>query len=166
MDLKFDIRGNLYPSRKTEIDFSTFEEIFVNSFEPTSSRYVILENYKNYLTDFREKMTPDFIQLVNGSFVSTKENPGDIDFVTIVKHEVCQEKKLIVQEFFSKSAAKKKYNIDAYLVEMYEENDKQYFLSKSDLAYWNNFFGSTKPNRRRKKFPKGYLQITFGNPDY
>ena len=84
MELTFDIRGNLMPYEKVRLTLSEFEELFVHSFDKQSTRYEIFENYSKFISDFKKEITPHFIQWVNGSFVSNKKNPNDIDFVTLI----------------------------------------------------------------------------------
>ena len=86
MELTFDIRGNLIPYERTELFIDNFEEFFVDSFDIDSTRKEIFKNYQKYIHDFKEEVTSDFIQWINGSFATNKKNPRDIDFVTLINH--------------------------------------------------------------------------------
>ena len=88
MVLNFDSRGYLKPYRKVELGFYDFKEVFVDSFDQTSTRHRIFENYLKFLQDFSREVSENFIQWIDGSFVTRKVNPRDIDFVSIPKR-VC-----------------------------------------------------------------------------
>jgi len=65
MDISFDIRGNLKPYDKVQLTEDNFREIFVDSFGRESIRYKIYQNYNNYIQDFREFVSEDFIQWID-----------------------------------------------------------------------------------------------------
>ncbi|MCB0425685.1 MAG: hypothetical protein KDD13_13725, partial [Mangrovimonas sp.] len=88
MKLKFDSRGNLIPYEKIELSFDEFESFYIDNFEGLNEiRKEIFENYQTYLSDFREQISEDFIQWVDGSYITRKANPRDIDFVMMIEHE-------------------------------------------------------------------------------
>jgi len=51
------------------------------------------------------------------------------------------------------------YSLDGYVIVVYPENHKGYFMYKSDCAYWMELFGRTKPDKKHKSVPKGFLEI-------
>jgi len=55
----------------------------------------------------------------------------------------------------------KKYKIDAYLVRIYPKDHKDHIKTVSDLLYWEHWFGHTKKNRVKKRFQKGFIELTF-----
>jgi len=57
--------------------------------------------------------------------------------------------------------AKQWYSVDAYTVELFPEGHSKYLICQSDLVYWDNWFSKTKPDWRKRKFPKGYIEIKF-----
>ena len=164
MELNFDIRGNLKPYEKVELDIKNLIEIFVNNFEDSTTRNEIYENYTQYLKDFENEVTPNFIQWIDGSFISNKENPRDIDFVTIIDFDVYQKNEQIIETKFRRYGAKANYKrIDAYTVKNYPENHKRRNITEFDLVYWRGWFTETKKNRAKKKFKKGFIELKFGN---
>lgn len=161
--LEFDDKGYLKPYERITINIEEFEEFFIKNFEPDSTRREIYESYKNFLFDFRKEINPSFIQWINGSFVTNKTNPNDIDFVTLIDHNIYQKKRNVIDNRFRLKNAKEIYNVDAYTVEIYPEDHPKHSISKIDLVYWNNWFSKTKKNRAKKNFPKGYVEINFEN---
>jgi len=159
----FDIRGNLSPHGKVEMEFEEFQLLFIEGFE-SEQRNKIFEDYTQYLNDFSEEITPDFIQWIDGSFVSKKAKPNDIDFVTLVDFDIYEEKEQLIESKFGKYGVKNHYEyLDAYFVKFYPEEHKRRSVTDFDLVYWLNWFSETKKNRAKKKFPKGFIELKFGN---
>ena len=158
MDYNFDIRGNLKPYER--IDYSQ-EEVFVNRFDSDSKRHEIYANYKVYISDFRKLVSNKFTHWINGSFVTKNEHPRDIDFVTILDYEIAEVHNQLIKNQFLNRNVLEKYNLDAYLVIDYPENHKYHIRTKSDLLYWDNWFTKSRMDKRKKRFPKGYVVINF-----
>jgi len=163
MELDFDNRGNLMPYKRIEVSLEDFQRFFITKFEDKSdTRPKIFNHYLDYLKDFKKEVTPNFIQWINGSFVSNKLNPRDIDFVTLVDFETYESEEWLIENRFRRQNAKDYYGrIDAYVVKIYPKSHERYFVSEYDLVYWNNWFTETKKNRAKKKFDKGYVEIKF-----
>ena len=161
MELAFDIRGNLVPQERIELTLDEFRATFVEAFEVDSTRHEIFENYLVFIQDFQKEISETFTHWINGSFVSNKPNPNDIDFVTLIEHEIYEEKRDKIDAKFRLKGAKQWYNVDAYTVELFPEGHSKYLICKSDLVYWDNWFSKTKPDWRKRKFPKGYIEMKF-----
>ncbi|MCB0649813.1 MAG: hypothetical protein KDC85_00905 [Saprospiraceae bacterium] len=163
MELSFDIRGNLEPYQKIEIEFEELKNYFSDRFENSVTRKAIFDSYAKYLIDFQKEVTPNFVQWIDGSFITNKENPNDIDFVNLIDFDIYEKNEQIIEVKFRKYGAKNNYpGVDAYFVKVYsEEHDKSY-MTEFDLVYWRNWFTETKKNRMKKKFPKGFVEIKFG----
>ncbi len=161
MKLSFDERGNLNPYKKIEISSKNFKEFFVDSFDRNSTRHGIFKRYEEYTQRFAQKITGNFRQWINGSFVSNKVNPKDIDLVTLIDYQIAEEKDDFIRNEFIKQAVLRNYGIDAYLIVTYPENHPLHFCTKSDLLYWSDWFTKSKIDRKRKRYPKGYIEINF-----
>jgi hypothetical protein len=161
MEIQFDEYGYLTPYSKQEMSLEDFETNFVLSFGKSATRMTIFENYKQFLFDFQKLITPNFTQWIDGSFVTKKLNPADIDFVTFIDASIFEEKESLIINQFIYPNARKVYNVDAYAVRIYPENHSFYSMGVSDTLYWQDWFGRSRPNHHRKKFPKGFVQIKF-----
>ena len=161
MELEFDIRGNLFPYQKVRLSISEFKERFVDSFDAKTNRKSVFLSYETYTYDFRRAITPKLTQWINGSFISNKVNPRDIDLVNLVEYSNFQENGLLNYETFINENSYKKYGIDAYLLVLYPKGHKLYSWSQSDLLYWNDWFSRTRKDRLGKRHPKGYVEIVW-----
>ena len=164
MKLEFDPRGNIMPYEKIELSFDEFQDFFIVSFEGLNEiRKEIFEDYRTYLNDFKEQVSEDFIQWIDGSYITTKANPRDIDFVMLIEHETFDRHERLIEDRFRRHKAKQEYGkVDAYTVKMYPQGHERYFVTEYDLVYWRGLFTETKRNRAKKKFPKGFIEIKFG----
>jgi hypothetical protein len=162
MEASFDMRGYLKPYGRNKVSLEKFKEIFVNAFDHTSSRHEIFESYVEFLTEFRANVTVNFTQWVNGSFVSKKQNPNDLDFLTLIDFETYNAKETLIDRNFRMHWAKAEYpKLDAFTVKILPEAHKNSPFLKYDLQYWEEWFGNSRPNRANQVFPKGYLEIHF-----
>lgn len=160
-EVEFDERGFLMPYEKVSIKLEEFEAVFVSAFDISSSRSSIFQNYLRFVNDFSEEVTPKFTQWLNGSFVSRKENPGDLDLVTLLDAETALLKDALMESKFRNEGALKHYNLDAYELVVYPEWHKDFIFTKSDQLYWHHWFSMSKFNRAKKRFPKGFIEINF-----
>ena len=99
-------------------------------------------------------------QWVNGSFVTKKTNPKDIDVISFVSHNLVKElgEKL---NPFRPEGSWEAFGIDAYVLEVHVIASRYDFYTKSDTAYWRDQFGHTRPNRKGVKREKGFLEIIY-----
>ncbi|MEL6721167.1 MAG: hypothetical protein AAFP82_20870, partial [Bacteroidota bacterium] len=149
MELNFDIRGNLRPYDIIEISLEEFKAVFVDSFDEDSKRHAIFEKYLTYMEDFQKIIKGDFYQWIDGSFVTTKYNPKDIDLVTVIHHADYGSNKELITQKFTYPNAQKIYEVDAYVVDALPQNHPNYeAFTKADLLYWENLFSKTRVNRR------------------
>jgi len=158
---QFRYKGNLKPYDKIHLSEGDFREIFVDSFNKDSCRYEIFRNFSSYNQDFKKFISKDFKLWVNGSFVTKKVNPTDIDFLIIVDYEIYQLKTSIIKSQFIKNTSLKKYKLDAYLLVEYPKNHELYKQVQLDLAYWRDWFTKTRLSRNRKRHPKGFIELIF-----
>ena len=124
MEPTFDIRGNLIPYKKIIFTLEEFKESFVDSFDSDSTRFEIFENYLEFIRDFQNEVTSNFTQWIDGSFISNKMNPNDIDFVTLINHEYYASHRELIDSKFRLKGAKETYGVDAYALDIFPEEHK------------------------------------------
>ncbi len=116
MELNFDIRGNLKPYEVIEVSMEDFQKTFVNAFEEEAIRQELFENYNQYMKDFSSLITKSFFQWIDGSFVSNKKKPNDIDLITVLDYRDYEKNKGILEKEFASFSGRKKYKVDAYIL--------------------------------------------------
>ena len=160
MQLTFDTRGYLQSEKPIEISLLEIEQIFVSDFPLDTPRRYLLNELKRYLHDFSKVISEDFSCWIDGSFISKKWYPRDIDIVILLNYsdfEIKEEE--IINGFIQPFMNLNYKGIDAYLLKKYPENHNKYSYFKSDFAYWYHLFSNTKPNRNNKTFPKSFIKL-------
>ncbi|MEN0050059.1 MAG: hypothetical protein AAF806_23550 [Bacteroidota bacterium] len=159
--MDFDRRGFIQPPQRHIFDLNELESEFVTAFPNSNTRAILFGGYKEYTEDFKTKIAEEFIQWIGGSFTTKKENPRDIDLVTLVDFEVYEAKKELIDKEFRFKTALERYGVDGYAVPIYPEDHSKYILTKGPLIYWDQQFSKSRPNRAKKTFKRGYVEIIF-----
>ena len=155
--MEFDANGYLKPYGPIPADLTILEEVFVKAFPQSAARQPIFEQYQKYNQQLRELAPDGFMQWIDGSFVTQKINPNDIDLVTFVDYKVYEQN---VSEFdrLGKWRLDPKDKVDGYLVKAYPDGHPFYPRSEYDKVYWRHTFGTGR-NRQRKSFNKGFIEL-------
>ncbi len=93
---------------------------------------------------------------VDGSFLTEKINPGDVDIVLRVPSSVYDDGTIEQRRTIDWIGENlKEYNLcDSYVFPEFPENDPNYLLGKQRRDYWSNLFGYS-----RGRTPKGIAVI-------
>lgn len=98
-----------------------------------------------------------FRQWLDGSFISAKPQPADLDVVSFVPFVVAQPHLVELAAFKQPTTAY--VGLDCYLVLQYPADDPRYLLSRADEGYWNDLFRTTRPNRFGLTQTKAFVEI-------
>jgi len=161
MKFSFDVRGYLTPYGKNKAEFEDVKKNLVDPFDETSTRIKLYEGYLSYNLGLKKLLDGQkFKQWVDGSFVSNKINPRDIDLVNLIDHKSVDKYEKELKQF-TRQMSKEKYGVDGYIVRIYPEGHPKFVRTQSDLVYWENWFSKTRMNRRKQRFPKGFIELDF-----
>ena len=158
----FTDEGFIFPNEKINVDLATLKTVFVDNFPNSTTRKTLYDNYLRYTDDFSKQITPNFKQWINGSFVTLKENPNDIDFVTFIdeKYYLQHDEDEVLDAFYAFSWEKEK--LDAFIVGIYPENDSKYLTHTLYFKeQWATLFSRTKATLDGSVFKKGFIEINF-----
>ena len=153
--------GELLPPGIHRATFVEFETIFVTGIASSRTRLPIYRGYRRFHDDLVD-LDVGTHQWINGSYVTTKVDPNDIDLVT---H--CDGKRLdnlspqtqrIVRELFDRDLARARYTCHSFCVPHYPKGHPKYDGVQSSIEYWRNWFGRT-----RQSVPKGFVEIDLSN---
>lgn len=160
--LNFDVKGNLTPYQPILCKVSEMKKYLVDLVPTSSTRRDNYAKYRKYSNDLKKVLgLKEIKQWVNGSFVTKKLNPKDIDFLTLVDHSLVQTLGSQLDNFRPPKCWDV-YEVDAYLLEMHPEgSDFHKRFTQSDMAYWYDQFNHTRVNRVGRKLPKGFLEIIY-----
>ena len=151
--MEFDENGYLKPYKIHEIEIDIFEKVFVWN----DDRIKLFDEYLNYIIFLKEFELGSFFQWIDGSFVSKKVKPNDIDIVTFIDFEKYDE------HFKEITKLQKQFKgLDTYFVKVFPENHPSEFIYKLDKTEWNFQFSFSRMNTKTgKSSKKGFVQINF-----
>lgn len=145
--INFDTNGNVIPYEIIEVSLNVFQKEFTFN----NHRENIFEEYLFFCDALKAMDIERFYQFIDGSFVTKKAFPKDIDVVTFVNSDFFNEnavKLLDLREKFSK--------IDCFFVPNYQPENRNYFVTQFGLFEWEQLF-----NTDREYNQKGILKIIF-----
>jgi len=148
--LKLNAKGLLAPGDPIQCKLSDMKTYFVDAFL-SETRKANFDRYIKYSTDLKSLLGGvKIMQWINGSFVTRKTNPKDIDIISFVSHVSVRAlgSKLLP---FRPPGSWDNYGVDAYILEVHLSNSKHYSFTELDIKYWRNQFGHTRPNRKGVK---------------
>lgn len=154
-ELTFDENGYLNPYAPIEVDLETFKTVFVDNFPNSTRRSILFDNYLKFLYSFQDEIFTFFEQWIDGSFVTMKENPKDIDVVTFLHTDVWSRRNSIQLDKFWSFSLEDQF-IDSYLVEEFPKNHPNYGVLELEKSNWSNRYLTD-----RAKQPKGFLKLIF-----
>ncbi len=164
MKLEFNEIGNLKPD-KYEITFSEAKEFFVDSFTESETRQRNWTGFCNFLQMLINFGLTEMQVWVDGSFVTNKLNPNDVDCVIYIKPEIINSISKENQENLFKIFLRQGnddphdgFFTDPYILFDVTDNlDFPYYqecCNKKD--YWENWWGHDRSNNA-----KGFLVLTI-----
>ena len=161
MKFSFDIRGYLEPYGKNNSDLESLKNNLVDGIANSESRQKLYEGYLKYNEDLKALLGDQrYTQWIDGSFVSNKINPKDIDLVNLIDHKLVEQYEHELGRFIMLEG-KKIYGVDGYIVTIYPEGHPKYVLTQSDLVYWESWFSKSRKNVKKQRHPKGFLELEF-----
>ena len=146
--IQFDELGFIKPYNVQDLNLSDFERYF----SINQHRKLLFDEYLMFLERLKSLGIESFNQWIDGSFVTQKNFPKDIDVVTFVDTTIYREienELLLLTRLFE--------NVDCYFVEVYPSDSKKFFITQTDESYWFHLFQGT----RKPRIKKGFVQIFF-----
>lgn len=154
--LQFDERGHITPYQRATLDFDQCFEVFVEAFTESGTRRALFQNLVQYRLDLFEATGTLFPQWLNGSFVTRKTHPEDIDLVNLIPFNDSLDSTIEgLMPYFTVGGSVEAYRIDAHLIPVYPENDPRFENTKLRRAYFERWFGHD-----RDSHPKGFIEIS------
>jgi len=161
MTFSFDERGNLKTLQPIEASWEDVEHFFVQRMANSDTRRQLWTNFAEFTLRFREEVAQAFTIWLDGSFVTRKVNPRDIDAVFLIDYRVCERSKSVLENRWFIAENKLKKGLDLYYSIEYPENHKRHFLTHLNRLYWLDIYGHTRKDITGRQQIKGFIQITI-----
>lgn len=165
--ITFTTKGLLWPDRGIEVSHQECQQVFTEDPLPGyEHRKRLWQQYETWLADYRVKVDPRPEVWIDGSFVSQRAVPRDIDLVVKVPSHRYHHPS--VQDYFqlllaTKPGPDEPGGLDLYPLVVYPEAHPEHDHYLSDAAYWQHFFSRTRPNRRNPHGDrKGFIILRYG----
>ncbi|QMW03516.1 DUF6932 family protein [Spirosoma foliorum] len=156
--LSFTDNGLLTPNEAIEVTTSIFYERFVALFSNSSTRVQLFNEWLKYNKLLRSEIGQDFVQWIDGSFVTLKQNPKDIDLVSFIPYQLYNLHHHVLDNLWSDKWERE--GLDAYFVTVYPENHPAFtHKTKQDREQWMTRYSLTKPDDTFVQHSKGFLTI-------
>ncbi len=145
--MKFDNNGYIFPYKPHKLTIDEFEMIFGSD----EHRKFLLSKLFEFMVELKHITKDDLLFWIDGSFVTQKIKPKDIDVVVFVNFQYFKSKENQLtalkesQEF-----------VDLYYVKVFPEDHPNCYLTKLDTLDWIHFFTTDRKNKR-----KGFIELTF-----
>lgn len=151
----FNSKGYLEPYEAIEIDLVSAEELLLWN----EARREIWHNFKAFLEELEEVLQSSFVIWLNGSFVSKKEQPNDLDLVIFTDFRAYEA---TITKLLQLKQKYKKAKIDSYFTPHYPEKHEKKYIYELDKRDWFWLFSHS----RRDIFSgviskKGFLELKF-----
>jgi hypothetical protein len=149
----FDSWGYLTPDQPIAATLTAFQETFGFN----AHRQALLSQHADLLRDLHQLGLAGAEQWVNGSFVTQKPMPNDLDLVTFIPF---QQYNQVERELRERLTAYSR--LDAYAVRVFPDDHPSHFLTNLDRVEWLSLFTrSRKDPRTSRRHPKGCVCLTF-----
>lgn len=159
---QFDERGYLRSKKPVAARWEEVEQFFVEAIQKSETRKRLWLNFLEFTKRLQEEIAPIFIVWLDGSFVTEKLNPRDIDAVFMLDHRVCEQKKSILEQSWFNAENKQTKGLDLYYSIEYPKTHKRHFLTHLNHLYWLDIYGHTRIDTFGQKFTKGFVELKFG----
>ena len=150
--LNFDENGYLTPHAAVESNLVEMRETLIF----TAHRRRLFDQYLAFVADLQRLDIGNFTQWIDGSFVSRKPYPNDIDLVTFVDFDVYRRKGSRILDL-----GRLYSDIDCYFEVVYSARHPLFDKNGWERAHWMNVYGKTSPNAFQKRIKKGFIQLKF-----
>ena len=150
--IEFNEYGYLIPADIHNLELDEIEYHFGFN----EHRQHILQAFKALINDLRLSINESFTVWIDGSFVTKKTFPNDIDIVVFVSEDSFIQKQDLLSALKSQNKA-----VDLYFIKVFSENHPNAQITVFDRLDWFHFFRTDRKNRK-----KGFIEIKFthGNP--
>ncbi|MED7930427.1 hypothetical protein SMD20_39810 [Nonomuraea sp. LP-02] len=130
---------------------------FVEAFSHTSNRSTIYDEWRSHRAAMKQ-LAPVLYQWIDGSFVTNKLNPSDIDVVTFVDGPAYDRlprwRRDVITELCNSHGQLAYSRVDSYIVSVFPDGDHRSALYQSDRDYWSGAWSRFRPG-----MAKGYLEV-------
>jgi hypothetical protein len=158
-------KAELWALQPADIPVVTNLDALEHRFVTTEKRARLFDNYQQYTQALIKIIGLEnlYFQWLNGSFVTSKMEPNDIDLVSFMDGDI---KEACSEEIKTLNTTHKPI-VDAYTVGLYSENHPLHKRGQNDMADWKRDFMVWTHKKSDKSLEnigsKNFIQLNFSN---
>jgi hypothetical protein len=149
----------LLPAGRVRVTVEEFHGAFVEPFPESKTRERLFDRWQDHRAALAS-MLPLTAQWIDGSFVTAKVDPGDIDLVNVLDgvqlDAVPENRRAIARMMLSGQSTRNLWGIDSYPLPEYPDGHPFHNEYLRFRGYWDRWFGLVRGNDQATK---GYLEV-------
>jgi hypothetical protein len=157
MPLEFKSGADRLEPGRHVAEMAEIEAVLVDGFAGSTTRRPLFESFAMVRLAMM-RVLPVREQWVNGSFVTSKLDPVDIDLVTVFDGERLDEldgpAQTLLKGLVYDKVTQVLHSCDSYVVPFYPSDSPKRSVYEEMEAYWDGWFGKDRLGQR-----KGYLVV-------
>lgn len=154
----FDANG-LLPTGLVKVTAEQVHEHFVVPFTTSTSRQRLYDQWLLHRQAI-EAIVPIERQWLNGSYVTSRVDPGDIDVVTFIDGETLNAlgapQRAILDDLADGHSTRDRWGIDSFVVPTYAEGHPDRTAARKAEGYWRRMWTNVKGSNT---LTKGFLEV-------
>lgn len=157
MPISFPPGQDRLPQGRHKATKDEIEQVLVNGFQNSTTRRRLFDQALELLDAIRQ-IVPVSALWIDGSFVTTKEDPGDIDLVTHLDGEALDVLKPVDQMLLGGLVgghwSRDRSGCDSFAVSVYPTGHSARNAYEATMSWWDSFFGKDRAGN-----VKGYVEL-------
>lgn len=159
--ITFDQHGHLMPYEIIDLDLEAVKWHFVAEFGQSGHRKLLYQSFESLIEKLKNEIIGSFFILVDGSFVSTKENPADIDFVVFMPIAEFEKSSPLFQSLdYNRKQIHRQTGLHVFVSYFCSGGHPQFIEANALFDKWTNWFSHTKLIDG-VALPKGIVRVKF-----
>ena len=158
--ITFDQHGHLAPYEIIDLDLEGLKWYFVSTFEKSLIREALYRHLVLLIEKLQKEIVGGFFILVDGSFISMKENPGDLDFVVFLSLEEYLKQTPFARHLVYHKRQFHERGLHVFVEYFCSEELPEFEEALAVFNYWVHLFSNTK-SVNGITFPKGIIRLNF-----
>lgn len=157
MALAFADGSDYLPAGRHRATAEEIKTFFVDAFPASISRPILFERWAVLLQAI-ERVVEVQAQWIDGSYVTKKPEPGDIDLVSHLDGETLDAlppvERALLRGLIAGQLSKQLHACDSFHIAIYPPGHPARGPYEAALAYWEEWFGTDRGGE-----PKGYVEL-------
>jgi hypothetical protein len=150
----------LLPSGRQQVTVEEFREAFVTRFPQSKTRDQLFQRWLQHRASLLHLVSVEK-QWINGSFVTAKTDPADIDVVTFFDGDEADgmpaARQALLASLLDGHNTRDQWGVDSFAVPVFPAADARARVTRTAAGYWTVTFSRERGNANAVK---GFLEVS------